>query len=216
MIKKRETMWMLNWCGVVMFAAAATGCGEVSSTATDAGVEPSPDATRDAEPTNCTLSADYGDLGLVSEEEIGTGSLENIELDNGSIHTELTLSVALPSGNEDFLIISIKDGFGDFVDGVPIGETEILGTQTKLAECSACVLVLDDFESSLRALLAQGGALTINNIVTDGESPRVSGSISNIVLAELDKTTENAPLVEGGCETEIGALAFNVALERVE
>ena len=185
--------------GMMIALGCGFGCGSSESinTNVDAGAD-GVDANNDdidASPATCSVKEDYQDLGALS----GMGSIQ-IDADTSKPVVLVVLNV--PEG--DFLFMRLRDGVGEFADGIPTGEIALPST---LEGCAACVQIADNPNSNAPHIFdAQGGVLSIATIDIEGEAPRIVGSLTDVPFLESDPGNS--------CKTRVGSATFDMELAK--
>lgn len=198
----------------MLVTAAVVGCGDDDAVSTpDGDVLPPPDAaapidggpiSADAQPS-CTVSADLGDLGLVtgSARRQTSGMNERVQFIG-----DLGLAV-----KPDWLDVQLYSGYGAFKT-IPIqpGTYEIVGEETHFESCGVCVLVEGDFVSGApptQIYLATSGTVVITEVGPSGAG-RFTGFIANVsfVSVEIDNST-GVSTPAGDCTTSVTAASWD-------
>ena len=185
--------------GVLVALGGGFGCGSSKSINmnVDAGAD-GVDANNDnidASPMTCGVKEDYQDLGALS----GMGS---IQIDADTSKPVVLVALNVPEG--DFVFMRLRDGVGEFVDGIPTGDISLPST---LEDCAACVQFADNPNSNAGQIFdAQGGVLSIGTIDIEGEAPRIVGSLTDVPFLESDPGNS--------CMTRIGSATFDVELAK--
>jgi len=177
--------------------AAACAADDLGSPDVDA-------AAGDDAPTasGCTVAAELGDLGARDGTPMASGAA-------GSRIVSVSMTVATDGNTRDALFVQLKGGKGAFAAGDPVpGTYPITGADADYATCGVCVTIIGDIiagQGPTQFYFATGGAVTITSA-----SGRLTGSVSNLDLGELDLGT--SALVPGGCTSHVGAASFDEAL----
>jgi len=180
-------------------------------TATDAGADassadamaPADGAIVDAalpDADLCHVAASYGP-GTVPA---GTGLAIVVTQANGDPVYMFQFPLG-PDPGDPVARVELYAGYGVFDPLVRTGTFTIEGAETNYQDCGACILVLADFNPMGEAQLAylgQSGTLTVSEFEPD----RFVGSLSDLVLAEVDSLGQPRA---GGCTTSITGASWS-------
>jgi hypothetical protein len=114
-------------------------------------------------------------------------------------------------GTDDAFLLDLFGGLGVFAGGVAPGTYQIAGDETQYATCGACAVLVARLEPGVtlqdpdRIYLASSGTVEILSL-----SPRLTGSVSNLVLdhVRIDSTSAHSTVV-GDCQTTIDRIVFD-------
>lgn len=195
----------------VLAMAMAMGCS-VSGTGDDGVDDPTPgaDAGNDPVPTSCALESAYPDLGasmggaalVETQDDMPANSLLTIQ---GQLNQDLT---------PDFMRIQLWEGYGAFTGGFAPGSISLTGDESSAISCGACVLLFGDVNTqtgaALTVLVANGGTMNITAVDKTPVTGRVTGTLSNVTLREVELQDGVEVDVAGGCTSSIAGLAFDL------
>jgi hypothetical protein len=180
-------------------------CGNGSSD------EPPPDAA--PQPPGCSVSADYGDVGVVPPELSIAVRLD----DNLGDAKSITYIAAL-NLEQDQVIIQLYRGFGIF-QGKPIaaGTYELTGEELNYATCGACVRIFGNRPAGsgrpAQDLMATHGTLVVSEIGPAGSGTfRAELQDADFEHVHIDDTSFESTPVNDGCGTSVSHLGADVPM----
>ncbi len=172
---------------------------------TDAGtIDPGPAA-------NCAAPATLGELAAPPAATITANNQQGggVALTTGFLLDQ--------TATPDVLLIGFWEGLGVFTNGFAPGTYDIAGAETDFAACGACIFVGADVDAqgnSAQLLMAQSGTLTITAIDPNPGQGRVTGSFSNVQLAEVEVSPDNVQtVVPNGCTSSLTTFNFDLAVQ---
>jgi hypothetical protein len=201
-VLRKQALWLLA-------IASLTACGD------DGGSSATPDARVvdpiDAEPAAvCTSIADsYGDLGSVT----GTATLAPIDDQDPTGPQSLRMVIGL---NEDpmpdQLVVELWEDTPPFdQSGLAPRTVQILGLQTDLIACGACVYIAGDVEdpTHLDFHMASKGTLSIDALDPTVDTGTISGSITDLEVRQVTIDADGQKNVVGGCKSTVDSVSFD-------
>jgi hypothetical protein len=177
--------------GSVALAFALTACGD--------NIAP-PDRSR------CSTPAELGATGSLPVVD----SFEHNQPGSRGAHQVYVMTAKLENSEpSDILRLELWDDFGAFAGGdAEPGVFYIDGPETDLGTCGVCLTVRVDDDplfGTNELYIAVSGT-----VVVDELGDRYSGTISDILFAEIDPETED--VMPGGCTTELRSASFSAPL----
>lgn len=202
----------------LLIGAPACGGGDDDGGASDAGSDTDGGGgggDPDALPPMCdNLLTMFGDLGSVT----GTAVSAPIDDEEPAGAQYLTAQIPLNTDTEpDVLFIELWDENTPFMDGLATGTYGLVGLQADLFSCGACVYIAANVDGGpLDFHMALGGSLTLDSVDATPGTGRIVGSLTDVGFREVTVDVNGQHVVEGGCETEISAVSFDLTVEQAQ
>jgi hypothetical protein len=108
-----------------------------------------------------------------------------------------------------------EDALGPFSDGFVAASIALsLGGQYDLVECTACVFIAADVTQGepLNFHMAKSGTLTIETVDATPDTGQLKGTITDLVLRDVNFGPEGQTPVEDACEITVPSLSFDVSV----
>ena len=201
--------------GLAVLALGPLGCGgdDDDNGSADAGsTADGPAGEADALPPVCdNLATMFGDLGAHN------GVALSAPIDEGDPTGPQFLTFEVPLNQDaepDVLFVELWDENVPFMDGFAPGSFGLVGIQADLFECGACVYIGANVDQGpLNFHMALGGTITIDTIDATPGTGNVTGSLANVAFREVTVDAGGQHVLEGGCQTSIEALTFDLTVQ---
>ena len=189
---------------------AVAGCGDDDGGTTPAEPDATPIVEPDAAPQNvCTLiEASYPDLGSVT----GTATLRPQDEDAPDGLQVVTVQIPLNEESPpDVLFIEMWEDTRPYDSGPAPYMVNLIGDNADLVLCTTCAFIAADFNNPelIDFNMAYSGQLALSAMDSTPGTGKVTGTLTNVKMHDVDYTEAGQIVVEDGCKSTLENVSFD-------